>query len=222
MLASLPETPARTEQELTFLLALGPAYAVTRGYAAPEVEHTYLRAQALCEQQGESAQSLLVLHGLWSMYNERLQCRQARDLGVQYLAQAQRGNDPVTLVEAYYALGTSLYYVGEFPAARLHLEEGIACYYRHRERFRAPRTGLDPGVTCLAVLTTTLGFLGFPDQSRQRADEACHLAQELAHPYSLAFAQYRAGLNSLFFRDVAAAEALAVEVLEAATTHAPF
>jgi predicted ATPase len=53
LLATLPETPARAQQELALQLALGPALSAAKGPAAPEVEQTYARAQALCQQVGE-------------------------------------------------------------------------------------------------------------------------------------------------------------------------
>ena len=219
LLTGLPETPERAQQELTLHLARGPALAIMRGDAAPEVEQLYLRAQALCQQLGESAESLLVLHGLWTIYNARLQIRQARDLGEQYLALAQQRHDQVALVEAHRTLGTSLFYLGEFLLARQHFEQGVAHYHLQREHFRGVRRGEDPGVACLAFLVSTLGFLGYPDQARQRAEEARQLAQELAHPYSLAFARYRASLYALFCRQAPTAQALAQEVLDVATPH---
>jgi DNA-binding winged helix-turn-helix (wHTH) protein/predicted ATPase len=218
LLDAFPEVPERAQKELTLLLALGPALNITRGDASPEVEQTYVRAQALCQQQGESSQSLRVMRGLWSVYHGRLQFRQARDLGEEYLALAHREDDPVALMEAYYVLGTSLFYLGEFPTARERFEQGVAYYNLQRERFWGSRAE-DPGVACLAFLVSTLGFLGYPDQAQQRADEARHLAQELSHPYSLAFAQYRAGLNALFYREAPTAQALAEAVLGIATTH---
>ena len=218
LLATLPETPERGGQELTFLLALGPALNITRGDASPEVQRVYERAQTLCSQQGESSQSLLVLRGLWSVYHGRLRFRQARDLGEQYLAQARRVNDPAALVEAHYALGTALFYLGEFPEARRHFEQGVT-HYRLRRESCWSLGAEDPGVACLAFLVSTLGFLGYPEQAQQRAEEARRLAQELSHPYSLAFALYRAGLNAFFYRRASTAQALAEEVLRVATTH---
>jgi hypothetical protein len=56
LLPSLPDTHERTRQELDLLVALGPALMATRGYAAPEVEHTYTRARELCCQVEETPQ----------------------------------------------------------------------------------------------------------------------------------------------------------------------
>src|SRR5207244_2811857 len=41
VLTPLPDTPERRQHELALQTALGPALMATKGYAAPEVEHTY-------------------------------------------------------------------------------------------------------------------------------------------------------------------------------------
>jgi predicted ATPase len=56
LLATLPETSARAQQELEIQIALGPALIATKGMAAPEVEQTYARARTLCQQVGETPQ----------------------------------------------------------------------------------------------------------------------------------------------------------------------
>jgi predicted ATPase len=48
VLATLPDTPERAQQELTLYIPLGPALRFTRGFAAPEVAATYHRARELC------------------------------------------------------------------------------------------------------------------------------------------------------------------------------
>src|SRR5712691_9302378 len=49
LLTTLPETSARTAQELTLHLALAVPLIATKGYASPDVKHAYLRAQELCQ-----------------------------------------------------------------------------------------------------------------------------------------------------------------------------
>src|SRR5262249_13183359 len=48
----------------------------------------------------------------------------------------------------------------------------------------------------------TLWLLGYPEQARAHIQEALVLAQELAHPFSLAFAQCTAAIVSQFRQDV--------------------
>ena len=74
-------------------------------------------------------------------------------------------------------------------------------------------------MACLAFLVSTLGFLGYPEQAQRRAAEAEQLAHQLDHPYSLAFAQYRAGFNALFYRQAADAQRWAEGVVDIAQTH---
>jgi len=42
--------------------------SATRGMAAPEVEQTYARARALCEQVGETPQLFPTLRGLYNQW----------------------------------------------------------------------------------------------------------------------------------------------------------
>ena len=64
VLKTLPETPARTQQALTLHIALGAAMQMAKGTAAPEVEHAYAQARALCQQVGETPELVQVLFGL--------------------------------------------------------------------------------------------------------------------------------------------------------------
>jgi predicted ATPase len=56
-------------------------------------------------------------------------------------------------------------------------------------------------VECLYFTAQTLWCLGYPDQALQRSQEALTLAQELSHPYSLAFALNYAAMLHQFRRE---------------------
>ena len=124
LLKTLPETPEHTQQALTLYIALGAALLMTKGHAAPEVEHAYTQAHALCQQVGETPELVPVLFGLWRFYVGRPQLHTAREIGETLLRLAQRADDPALAVIAHYALGTTWLCLGALPAARLHLEEG--------------------------------------------------------------------------------------------------
>ena len=70
LLATLPETPARAQQELDLQIALGPALMATKGPAAPEVEQTYARARALCAAGGRDAPALSDPAGLMAVLSQ--------------------------------------------------------------------------------------------------------------------------------------------------------
>jgi hypothetical protein len=87
-------------------------------------------------------------------------------------------------------LGTTLFYMGEYAAARTQLEQGIALTDPAAQRALCLRYGYAPGVSCLALAANTLWCLGYPAQAARRSQEALAQAQALAHPYSLAVAQH--------------------------------
>jgi predicted ATPase/DNA-binding winged helix-turn-helix (wHTH) protein len=188
LLKSWPDTPERTQQELTLQIALGASLQAAKGYGAPEVEKTYARARELCRQIGETALIFPVLRGLWGFYFMRAEEQTALALGQEWLTLAQRAQDPAFLLGAHYALGATSYYLGEVPSTLVHLEQGIALYDLQQHRSQAFAYGHDSGVACLSYAALSLGFLGYPDQALKKSREALALAQELAHPNTLAFA----------------------------------
>jgi class 3 adenylate cyclase/predicted ATPase len=214
LLKTLPDTPARTQQAVTLHLAIGAALQITKGQAAPEVEHAYTRAHELCQQVGETPALVPVLFGLWRFYLVRAQLHTARELGDTLLSLAQQAHDPALAVVAHYALGVTWFYLGALPAARQHLEDGIARYTLDQRRAPVFRMGNDLGVGCRQFAALTLWLLGYPAQALARLHEALTLAHELSHPYSLAFARCWAALVSQWRRDVPAVH----EQAEAAIT----
>jgi predicted ATPase len=188
LLATLPETPERAQQELAMQTTLGPALVATKGFAAPEVWHAYTRARALCQQVGDPLQRFQVLRGLWYVALIRLELRTARELGEQLLTLAQQADDAVLRVEAHYALGLTMNYRGALAAAQTHLAQGIALYDPQQHRTHAVRYGQDAGVACRAYGALTLWWLGYPERALRQSAEAVALAQELAHPFSVGFA----------------------------------
>jgi predicted ATPase len=151
----------------------------------------------LCQQIGETPQLFSVLYGLWLYYEVRAELRTAHELGEQCLKLAQSAQDSALLLEAHFALGLTLFWLGELALAREHFEQGMALYDLQQHLSLASIYGsFDPGVACLACMAWTLWFLGYPDQALKRVHEALNLAQELAHPLSVALAlQFAAGLH---------------------------
>jgi predicted ATPase/class 3 adenylate cyclase len=188
VLATLPDTPERTQQELTLQTAVGPALIATKGYAARVVEQTYARARELCQQVGETPQLAKVLFGLRLFYQQRAEFHTARELEDQLFHLAQRVQDSALLLMAHQALGATSYWLGELAQARAHLEQGAARYDPQRHRSLTFGAIQHPEVTCLALVARALWALGYPDQALQRSQDALTLARELSHPFSLAYA----------------------------------
>jgi TOMM system kinase/cyclase fusion protein len=187
VLQTLSKTPERFRRELTLQTLLAQALKDAKGYGHPEVEQAYTQARELCQQVGETPQLFPALLGLSIYYVVRAELQTARELGAQLLSLARRAEDPVLLVEAYYSLGVTCFWLGEFAPAREYLEQGIVHYDPQRHRAHLALFGQDGGAVCLCRVALVLWYLGYPDQALARSHEARSLARELSHPFSLAY-----------------------------------
>lgn len=198
LLLALPASEHRDQRELTLQMALGPALMAIHGYAAPEVERTYLRARTLCQQLHAVSPLFPALWGLWLCDLVRAQFREAQQFGEQLLSHAQRAQDPALLLQAHNALGTTLYHRGDFPAAQEQMARGVAVYQTEQHHALAfLYGGEDPGVVCACFLALTLWMLGYPDQAERQLHEAESLARSLKQPFSLADAY---GFAAVFYQ----------------------
>src|SRR5712691_7335176 len=109
-------------------ITLGSPLIATKGYAAPQVEQAYARAQELCQQLGETPQLFPVRSNLVIIYMVRGAFQTARELAEQLLRLAQSLQDRDLLSRAHLDLGQTLYFLGELTSARTHLEQGMALY----------------------------------------------------------------------------------------------
>lgn len=99
LLKTLPDTPERTQDELTLQITLGTAVMATKGYAALEVGKAYARARELCEQVGDSLQLFPVLRGLLHFHLNQGELQKARELGEQLLRLAHDRQEAKALLE---------------------------------------------------------------------------------------------------------------------------
>jgi class 3 adenylate cyclase/predicted ATPase len=219
LLKTLPDTPARTQQELALYIGLGAALIATKGHSSVEVEHAYLKAQALCLQMDETPELAPVLLGLWRCYIARSQLHRSREFGEALLRLSHLNDDPALAVVAHYALGNSSLLLAEFPAALRHFEDGILHYAPEQRRGQVFGSAQDPGVACRSYSALCLWLLGFPDQAHTRAQDALALARELKHPFSVAFAQCCFAFVSQFRRDVRNVSEPARAAVALATEH---
>jgi class 3 adenylate cyclase/predicted ATPase len=186
VLAALPETQERAQQELALHLTLGPALLSTRGSAAPEVECVYVRASELGRQVGDTPQLFTALWGLSYSHMSRAQIQTACAVGEELLSVARQLQDPVLLLEAHRTLVLPLTILGEFGLALTHAQHGLALYDPQQMRAHALRYGQDSGITCRLFGAWCLWLLGYPDQARQWSEAALTDAQRLLHAFTLA------------------------------------
>jgi predicted ATPase len=198
LVKTLPDTPERGRQEFLLHIALGAPLIAMKGHGAPEVEHAYNRALELCRQMGESPQLVSALLGLWRFYTVRGELRTAHELAEQLVTRAQNLRDLGLLLEAHLSLGITLFYRGELPIARIHLEQAMTLYDPQQHHAYAFIYGQDPGMAALSYVARVVWLLGYPELALQWSQKALTLARELSHPFSLVFAlHFAAKLHQL-------------------------
>jgi predicted ATPase len=190
LLENVADTPERAQQELNLQIALATSLMAVKGWAAPEVERASGRARDLCRQVGESSQLLQTLWALWNFFIVRADLRTAYELAEQFMHLAESTQDSMVLMQAHFMLGDTLFWSGDFSAARPHLEQDGARGYLQVRRSNLLLYGLDPGVACLSHGAWVLWLLGYADRALESANQALGLARELSHPFSLAWAVF--------------------------------
>jgi tetratricopeptide (TPR) repeat protein len=219
LLQASPEGSKRWERELKIQLGLAVPLLAAKGYAAPEVEKAYSRAQQLCERLEKSEQLFPVLRGRWNHYLVRGELERARNMGTELMSLAEAQNDPLRRALANRALGSTLFSLGRFEPSRRHLERGIASHNPDEFRAQLSVYGEDPSVVCRLYLALTLWYMGWPDKAQMVMHDALALSEQLSHAHSAAFASFFAGVLHDLRREFGLAQRLATAAIETATEH---
>ena len=217
LLRTQPETPVRLQQELALEVALGSALLITKGYGAPEVERIYARAQALCQQLGDTPQLFPVLRGLILYYVNRGDIHTASQLGEQLMHLAESQCDPALLLLAHYMLGVVLSKRGQSTLAYAHHMQALTIYNPQAHRHLALRYGTDLGVAAHSFMAMELWQLGSPDAALGHIEAARTLAQEVSHPFSLVQALFYGAVLHQHRREAVAAQEQAAAMITLAT-----
>jgi predicted ATPase len=222
LLGTLPNPSEYLDEEFALRMAIGGPLIATKGYPAPEVEQTYSRAYALCDQAGRSAERFPVLRGLWSCYLNRGEIHRTHALAERLVALAEEQGTPVHSALARRALGTTLFFLGRFGDAAAALGEGIAID-------DAVAAWEDPahlllyteraGVVCRLYSAWSLWYLGFPEGALQKVEAAIILGHRLPHINSRIFALNWAAVLHNLRREFDAAHRRAAEAIEIASEY---
>ena len=213
-LKALPDTPQRNKEEIEIQLALGIPLIAVQGYAAVETREAFARARTLCLKLDSPPEYFQALFGLWG--NSWMGGKNDEALGManEFLSRSRETSDSILLMVAHRVMGSTLLTIGEFQTSRRHFEESIALSKSGGRQSIYRLYVVEPQVASLLLLSWDLWFLGYPDQSLARVSEALTLAQDLAQPYSIAFAHYMTSVVHLLRGDPARALESAERSLE--------
>src|SRR5215475_8061454 len=224
MLHSLPADLEHAEVALKLEVMLAQAMIASKGYSSPETMEVLLRAKKLITEATETSQRFTILYGTWACYYVGGEVNKQHVAATEFLSEAETHDDTAALCLAHRALGTTYFTMGEFSAARKHLEraQGLYdpnCHLRYRFQY-----GQDIGTTVMCYLSWALWHLGYVDQASQLAFKAVNRAEEISHPHSLVYTLCHArGMMDVFRRQSDDTKSYAGVVTSLCSEHAfPF
>jgi len=222
LLELLPRGAKRDQQELNLQLILAPLYRVTRGWAAPELEHTLDRALALCDAVGDDFQRIQMLIVLQSVYlvqarfervqlvNDELDSLSQRDFGI---VGPMGGSTYVPL----------LFFLGKISEANAQLTAVLATQYPDQIFHIQEPQGINYALSALTYQAHALWCLGYPQQALERGLEAFKLVQGLDQPFNQVMASAYLALLQQLRADEAVAREQAEQALALASKYqAPY
>ncbi len=184
----LPQGESRATAELQVRVLLGPALMAIQGYSHNDVLTNYQRAHALVGQVEESPAGFGILWGLWAQYFVAGQLHAARQPAEQVARMAHASEDPSLLAPAHHALGFVECYTAHYPETVALVEEALDRFDLEREQANMLKFQFSSSLALMNMGATALWMLGKPDQARELAARSRPLAEQLAHPPSMAFA----------------------------------
>jgi class 3 adenylate cyclase/predicted ATPase len=214
LLNALPETSEHTKEEIDIQLALGIPLIAVRGYAAGETREAFARARTLCETLGNIPEYFQALYGLWGHSWMSGKNDEALSMADEFLSRSRASSDLALPMVAHRVMGSTLLTIGEFQSSANHFEETIRLSTSKGKQSLYKFYMVEPQAASLLLLSWDLWFLGYPDQSLSRVSEALALAQDLGHPYTIAFAHYMTSVVHLLRGDATRAFANAEKSFE--------
>jgi tetratricopeptide (TPR) repeat protein len=173
------------EEELFVLTEAGLYLTATQGLGAPEARSCYERAESLAHSLNRPLPLYAALIGQWrySLFTDKLSV--TKQIAERIHSAAKRQNDSALMIGAHRALGVTLYFSGEFEAARECAMRGIQIWRlgslkSHVEDVNAP------AVVCLCYAALCEWHFGELASSQTTMAEAMSLANELNDAHGIA------------------------------------
>ena len=204
------------EDQLFILMQAGLNLTATRGHSTSEVRICYERAEALCHSLDRPIVLFSTLMGQWRHSLQTATLTATMQIAGRAYALAQEQNDPAVLMGAFRMLAVTLYFSGDFAAARQNAKRGVELWRRGSTQSRFEEIN-SPAVVCLSFEALCEWHFGEILACQAAMAQAVSLAKELNDAYASAVALFHAAFASHFDRNVAEVERLASDLIELST-----
>jgi hypothetical protein len=204
------------EDQLLILEQMGLHLTATRGLGASEARTCYERAESLSHSLNRPLSLYSALMGQWlfSLHADKLSGTMQIAKRVYSLAQEQ--NNSTLMVGAYRAMAGTLFFSGDFEAARRYARDGVALWRAGGIRAQVEEV-LASAVGCLFYGGLAGWHLGEIALSHETMAEAISLAKELNDMQGLAAALICAAMLGHFNQNPVEVERRASDLIKLST-----
>jgi predicted ATPase/DNA-binding winged helix-turn-helix (wHTH) protein len=219
-LDAFPPERLGTRQELVVQLGFGYTTMITQRISE-KTRATLERAAELGEALGDLDYQLRALVCLVVLSRMTADFSSALALSREADAIAQEISTPLALATTDCLLGSTLLWVGQYGQARSRAEAASRQDEPEVTRAHRVRHGYDHRMNSRSMLAQILWGQGFPEQSLHLLEEVVVEAEQMSHPFTLAYALTAAGcLVPLWAGDLQTAEHRINRLKEYAGSHA--
>lgn len=204
LIPRLPASPQRFETEIALQSNLAMAYTANAGWSDPNVYGPYSRALKLCTNHGTIREKATVLFG--STIAKLVNCELTKGLehAQDFVRRAEEWRDDEAVLMAYAAAVIANFFLGRLEQAS-ELAALISARYNPREHGKLVQIYQhDPLIVSLVYSGHIEWLLGRPGRARECCETARQLANEIGHPFMLAFASILGVADHWYEGDLAA------------------
>ncbi|MGJ4931310.1 AAA family ATPase [Bradyrhizobium sp. HKCCYLS2038] len=180
----------------------------------------FARAREFAGLIDDSSIRFAAYYGLWAgnMMNARM--REAYAVAEDFVRDTGLADVSTETGIAHRALGSALWFMGQFAPARDHLRRALDIYDPERDRGAATRFSLVPGPPARICLALACFALGESGEAQRLAETALTEAERIAHVPTQTYVLTHALMLHLFGRQASRAVELSAQLLRLSTDHA--
>jgi class 3 adenylate cyclase/predicted ATPase len=188
LVRDLTHAVARDRTELRLQALLGTAYMHAKSWGAAEVEVAYTTAARLSDAATTAAEGAWVLWGIWVYHHVRGRVDEAYDAAERIRDLAASASDPDAGLIADMVSLQSCFYTGRFSESLTYCQSFLDGYAPDRHRELADTYSADLELVCLVHQAIASFIVGRAEQAAAISERIVALADEVDHPYSVAWA----------------------------------
>jgi tetratricopeptide (TPR) repeat protein len=219
LLQQLPGSPARSRQEASFLMVLGEALTIVKGYSTPELEELWQRMSLLCQEIGDLWGLYVAQRGLRAYCLVGPKWQTGGEIAESNFLLAQQIGDPGLIAEAHFGLGSYLQFRGEYVSSQRHLEQAISLLPLAEDHILHTRPFFRFEINLHCRRAVGAWIVGYPAQATAYMAEFLDHVRASSRPFELGFALSFAARLQVHLRNLQTVKVHTQEMIDLATKY---